>query len=160
MSVPIAALLKPKFRGPWDSISAPSGTTLAQFSHPRGPLGALWELFGDGVEFCQVSGKSASTLWGPFWDPKSNKTEKRCPENSVEKKCSQSSPETAQCVICTIKTTCFEGSRDIRSGGFWSHFGSLSGSLLDTFSENTVIEEVKKTDNKKTSTFNEKGSRG
>ena len=134
---------------------------MAPFGHPWGPLWALWALLGDGVEFGPVSGEK-SRPFGTLLDPKIQKNQTRTktkqgPENSVEKKCSQSSPETAQCVIRTVTTICFEGSRNVHSGGFWFHFGSLSGSLLDTFSEKTVIEELKKTDKNKHRNFMKKG---
>ena len=139
----------------WDhfcSIWAPSETTLGSF-------GRFWST---GSNLDQFPEKKVGHL-GPCWTPKSQKVRQKLKKTGSgkqrRKKCSQSSAKAAQCVICTIKTTCFEGSRNIRSGGFWSHFGSLSGSLLDTFSEKTVIEEFKKTDNQKTSKFNEKGSR-
>ena len=145
---------------------------MASFWHPWGPLwlhlgtlgdhfGVLWALLGDGVEFGPVSGEK-SRPFGTLLDPQIPKSrtktkKKQGPENSVEKKCSQSSAKAAQCVICTIKNTCFEGSRNIRSGGFWSHFGSLSGSLLDTVSHETVIEELNKSDNTKHRNLVQKG---
>ena len=159
-SVPIVALLKSQFWGPWGSMLAPSGSLWLHFVAVGPPLGP----FGDGIDFRTFSGGSWHPFGVPFWHLKSQKviknTKKRCPESGAEKKCSRSSPESAQCVICIVKTICLVRSKGRHFGDFWSPFGSLLGSLLVTFCKKLRFGGIKKQIKKKVRKSMKNGSGG
>jgi len=83
--------------------------------------------------------RNTPMFWSPLWHLKSKKSQKnaktQCPESSLEKVWSQSTPKTAKCRFYIQITICFERSNIFILGGFWSPFASLLESVFDTFGE-------------------------
>ena len=147
-----------------------SSPTLVPFQRPLGGkilnLGSLWEPFCDFWAPFRGFGALLGAIWrrNRFWGvPREKKltplgtllgtpihknreqrSKKRCPESSVEKTCSPSSPPNSQCVIHTLKNICFVRSRSVHLGGFGAPFGSLLGSLWVTFSKKVAIRGAQK----------------
>ena len=107
----------------------PLGRILVSFGRSWALLGLSLGLFGDGWNFDTFPPQNPRPFWVPFWYPISQKSrkcsKKLCSKSGVEKMRSQSTSETAKCVIRAVNTICSERSDILQLSGFWSPFGSL-----------------------------------
>jgi len=158
--VPIVAMLKPQFWGPWGSILAPLGSTLASFWSSWASLGPPGELFGDKVDFRGIFPLESSSILEAFLAPEASKVAKKRKKTVSEKHCRKH-------VLPKPSRNGQKGDPYCKNHMFWEvghpPFGWLLASFwlpfgvtLGHFLQKVVIRELKKAHTKNASKIDAK----